>query len=131
MALLVSDMVTAVRVTEIYQSRHGNQAPADYQTLAREMGLFVKEPTQQQKEFRDDIICGLYMVPGAGVKGKQAMAAFVRDHSSGFKQNTNVLLREQTTFDGNYAKVATQLGRYKVPRGCQRVCPYHDLILYL
>jgi len=120
MALLVSDMVTAVRVLEIYQQARG-ALPVSPQQLAIDMGLFQKNdlPADQPKrDLRDAVICGLYMVPGAGVKGKQALSTFVANHPTGFKAGTNVLIRDQTTFDGNYAKVAVQLGRYKVSPGC-------------
>ena len=111
MALMVSDIVTAARVVEIFQV-FGGGAPANYQTILERTGILSKEPTREQIEFRDNVVCSLYMVPGAGIKGKQALTAFIRTHE-GFKQGTNVLLREQITVGGNYSKVATQLGRYK------------------
>jgi len=116
MALLTSDMVTAVRVLEIFQQKNGAM-PANYKDLAKQIGLFrtdlAKPENTRIREMREAIICGLYMVPGAGPKGKQALDQFISDHKEGFVQNSRVLLRDQTTFDGNYAKVATQLGRYK------------------
>jgi hypothetical protein len=116
MALLTSDMVTAVRVLEIYQLAKGGM-PANYRRLAEDMGLFetdLEKPEKQDKKtLREAVICGLYMVPGAGPKGKQALDTFISQHSAGFKQNSRVLLRDQTTWEGNYAKVATQLGRWK------------------
>jgi hypothetical protein len=112
MAKLTGSMVTAVRVLEIYvKSKQG--MPASPARLGKDMGLFEKDPTEAQKALRDDVICGLFMVPGAGAKGKQALDAFIQDHPDGFKPGTRVLLRDQNSWEGNYAKVATQLGRYE------------------
>lgn len=119
MALSVSDIVTAARVVEIFQGLPGG-LPINYQDILNRTGILEKTPSREQMEFRDNVICGLYMVPGAGIKGKQALTAFIRNHD-GFKQGTNVLLREQTTVGGNYSKVVTQLGRYKVPQAHSRV----------
>jgi hypothetical protein len=114
MALLTSSMVTAVRVLEIFEQKK-NRLPTGYLDLADQMGLFQdlsKPEDQPKKDFREDIICGLFMVPGAGPKGKQAMDLFINNHARGFKQNTRVLLRDPRNWDASYARVATQLGRF-------------------
>jgi len=115
MSLLVSSMTTALRVNEICQ-QNGGLVYANPEQMGTAMGLFVEAPSEAQRNLREAVIAGLFMVPGAGIKGKQAAQRFRQDHPSGFKEGTNTLLRDQTTWRGKYAKVATQLGRYAVRR---------------
>jgi len=112
MSLLMSDVVTAMRVVELLQTPGG--APvANYREIAGRIGLFSKDPNDAQKQARENLICGLYMVPAAGVKGRQAFTAFKDAHPSAFKGQSSVLKRQHGDFDNDYACVATQLGRYK------------------
>jgi hypothetical protein len=117
MALLTSDLVTACRVLEIYQTNKGGRMPANWKQLGLDIGLFQTEFNRpedaEKKELRDQIICSLYMVPGAGPKGKLALDSFIQNHKEGFVPGTRDLKREQTSWEGNYAMVATQLGRFK------------------